>query len=296
MPETICEPWPTPADAHDQSVVPLEVAPKNQNVKKVVLIAGAKSNHPQGQHEFFAVTATLAKLFCKVPGVVPVMVRDGWPKDESILDGAAAVVFYADGGDTHPLVDAGHRAKLQAVLSAGAGFANLHYAVEYPVALQPEVLPWLGGVYETGYSANPLWRANVGSLPAHPIANGVAPFSIDDEWYFGMRWIEPEVGITPIVQATPTDDKRITAETASHPGRIETLAWAYERSGGGRGFGFTGGHWYGNWFDSPDTPDASKQRRVVVNGILWAAGVAVPAEGANVETDPSDAGRWLDTK
>lgn len=296
VPETICEPWAEPVDKHDQSVVPVEVAPNNVGSKKVILIAGKKSDHPQGQHEFFAVTAALAKLICAQPGVVPVVVRDGWPQNESILDGAAAVVFYADGGDNHPLNDPGHRAKIQGLMDAGVGFANLHYAVEYPIALQPEVLPWLGGVYEPGYSANPLWRADVGALPAHPISQGVSPFSIDDEWYFGMRWITPEDGITPIVQATPPDDKRITPETASHPGRIETLAWAYERANGGRSFGFTGGHWYENWFDGPDTPDASKQRRIVVNAILWTAGVGVPAEGANVDLSPSDHGRWLDTK
>jgi hypothetical protein len=296
LPEAICEPWPAPVDAHDQSVVPVEVLPQNPNVKKVVLIAGAKSDHPPGQHEFFAVTATLAKLFCQQPGIVPVVVRDGWPQNEAVLEGAATVVFYADGGDHHPLVDASHRAKIGALVGAGVGFVNLHYAVEYPTALQPEVLPWLGGAYEVGYSANPLWRANVGALPTHPITRGVDPFSIDDEWYFGLRWVSPDSAITPIVQATPPDDKRITPETAAHPGRLETMAWAYERPTGGRAFGFTGGHWYENWFDGPDTPDAAKQRRIVVNGILWTAGVEVPAAGANVDTAASDHGRWLDTK
>jgi hypothetical protein len=295
-PETICQPWAEPLDGHDQSVVPVEVAPKNVNVKKVVLIAGQKSDHPQGQHEFFAISATLAKLFCQVPGVVPVLVRDGWPQNEAILDGAATVVFYADGGDGHPLTDANHRAKLASVIGAGAGFANLHYAVEYPVSLQPEILPWLGGVYEAGYSANPFWRADIAALPTHPITSGMSPFSIEDEWYFGLRWVTPETGLTPLLQATPPDDKRITAETAAHPGRLETMAWAYVRANGGRAFGFTGGHWYENWFDGPDTPHASQQRRLVVNGILWTAGIAVPASGANVDVAPTDHGRWLDLK
>ena len=44
------------------------------------------------------------------------------------------------------------------------------------------------------------------------------------------------------------------------------IAWAYERKDGGRGFGFTGGHFHRNWADE-------NFRKVVVNAILWAAKV-----------------------
>ena len=32
-------------------------------------------------------------------------------------------------------------------------------------------------------------EADIRSLPKHPIANGVKPFSIRDEWYYNMHWI-----------------------------------------------------------------------------------------------------------
>ena len=53
--------------------------------KKIVLVAGSKSHGP-GDHEFFAGTAILMNLLKQTPGVWPVMVRNGWPKDESVFD------------------------------------------------------------------------------------------------------------------------------------------------------------------------------------------------------------------
>ena len=44
-----------------------------------------------------------------------------------------------------------------------------------------EFLRWIGGYFETFYSVNPHWKADVTSLPNHPVANGVHPFSTKDE-------------------------------------------------------------------------------------------------------------------
>ena len=52
----------------------------------------------------------------------------------------------------------------------------------------PELKDWIGGYYETGYSINPHWVADIESLPDHPITRGVKPFQARDEWYFNMRF------------------------------------------------------------------------------------------------------------
>ena len=82
-------------------------------------------------------------------------------------------------------------------------------------------------------------------------------------------------------------------DAAAHPGRSEVMAWAFERPAGGRSFAFSGGHWYGNWLDSPETPYAPAQRRVVAQGILWTAGVTIPDGGVAVDVDPAEAGRYI---
>ena len=282
-------------DPYDQSKVPLEVPPPADfKGKKVVLVAGSKS-HGHGDHEFFAGTAILCNLLKQNPGVWPVMARDGWPKDEKIFDGAAAVLFYMDGRGGHPVVQKDRLAKMQKLMDNGAGWLNLHYAVDYEPKHGATVVNWMGGYYDPRTSTNPHWVADIRSLPKHPISTGVKPFSIQDEWYFNMHWVGDVTdvtdakGVTPIMQAIPPDDRRGTADAKKYLGRLETMAWAYERKDGGRGFGFTGGHNHRNWGDE-------SFRRVVVNAVLWAAKADVPDGGAKVEFDPIDLNRNLDKK
>jgi type 1 glutamine amidotransferase len=275
-------------DPYDQSSVPLEKQPTDPNLKKIVLVAGHRSHGP-GEHEFFAGCALLMKLLQETPGLAPVMVRDGWPKNDKTFEGAKSVVFFMDGGSGHPIIQKGHRDVVQQLMDKGVGFVNLHYAVEYPKSQSDHVLQWLGGYYETNYSTNPHWKAEIKKLPEHPITRGVKPFTINDEWYFNIRFKPESKQVTPILMATPPDNKRGTAAAKEHKGRAEILAWAFDRANGGRSFGFTGGHFHKNWGEE-------NFRRLVVNAILWTAKVDVPKDGAKVELDPADLNRNLDRK
>jgi type 1 glutamine amidotransferase len=277
------------ADPFDQSKVQLEMPPPADFKGKTVLLVAGRKSHGPGDHEFFAGTAILVNLLKQTPGVWPVMARDGWPKNEQLFDAADAVVMYMDGGGGHPAIRPERMKVIQKQLDRGAGWVNIHYAVEYPAKVGPTVQGWLGGYYETGFSINPHWDAEVRSLPKHPITRGVKPFTLRDEWYYNMRFAEDQKNITPILQAVPPDDTRRTKAAALRKGQIETLAWAFERLDGGRGFGFTGGHFHRNWADE-------NFRRVVVNAILWSAKVEVPEGGAKVEFDPADLNRNLDDK
>jgi type 1 glutamine amidotransferase len=280
-------------DPYDQSKVPLGVEPPaGFKGKKIVLVAGVKSHGP-GDHEFFAGTAIMMNLLKQTPGVWPVMVRDGWPKDEKVFEGADALVFYMDGRGGHPVVQkdaAGDRMdRIQKLMDKGVGWVNLHFAVDYEIRDGKRVLGWMGGYYEPGYSINPHWDAEVRSLPTHPITRGVKPFVLRDEWYYNMRF-QPEMkNVTPILTALPPDNTRGTEAARMNKGRPEHMAWAYDRADGGRGFGFTGGHFHRNWGDE-------NFRKLVVNAILWSAKVDVPKEGAKVEFDPADLNKNLDKK
>jgi type 1 glutamine amidotransferase len=275
-------------DPCDQSGVPLEVQPSDLALTKIVLVAG-RASHGPGEHEFFAGCALLSNLLSHTPGVFPVMARDGWPKHPKTFSGARSVVFFMDGGANHPIIRDKHPEEIGKLMDAGVGFVNLHYAVEYPKAYAPAVLDWLGGYYETGYSINPHWKADIRGLPDHPITRGVRPFALQDEWYYNMRFPPGMKGVVPILRAVPPDETRRTDAAREHPGRAEVLAWAHERANGGRSFGFTGGHFHRNWGDE-------SLRRLVVNAILWTARVEVPASGARVDMTPSDLNRNLDRK
>jgi type 1 glutamine amidotransferase len=275
-------------DAYDQSSVPLEVQPTDPTLAKIVLVAGRQSHGP-GEHEFFAGCAVLMKLLQQTPGVFPVMVRDGWPKNPKTFENARAVVFFMDGGGGHPIVHSQHMTVVQKLMDEGVGFVNLHYAVEYPKRYQDAVLNWLGGYYETGFSTNPHWKADFKTLTDHPVTRGVKPFSIEDEWYFNIHFTPQMRSVTPVLKAIPPDQARRTEAARMFPSRSEIVAWTYERPGGGRSFGFTGGHFHRNWGNEDF-------RRLVVNAILWTAKVDVPEHGAKVDLDPTDLTKNLDRK
>jgi type 1 glutamine amidotransferase len=275
-------------DPYDQSGVALEVQPPDPSLTKIVLVAG-RASHGPGEHEFFAGCSILMKLLRQTRGVFPVMARDGWPKNPRTLEAAKAVVFFMDGGSGHPIIQKQHRDVVQTLIDQGVGFVNLHYAVEYPKSQSDHIFRWLGGYYETGFSTNPHWKADFKGLPEHPVTRGVRPFGIQDEWYFNIRFAPAAEHVTPILKATPPDNVRRTEAAKQHPGREEIVAWAFERAGGGRSFGFTGGHFHRNWGDE-------HFRRLVVNAILWTAHVEIPKDGARVDLDPSDLNKNLDRK
>ncbi len=285
----------TQVDPYDQSKVPLEVEPPADfKGKRILLIAGRPSHGP-GDHEFFAGCAILQNLLKQTPGVWPIMARDGWPKNEKLFDTADTVVFYMDGRGGHPAVQGDRLDRLQKLMDKGVGWVNLHYAVDYEPRHGERVVSWMGGYYDPRTSINPHWDADIRSLPNHPISHGVKPFTIRDEWYYNMHWIgdvtdvKDAKNVTPILQAVPPDNTRGTPDAKKYPGRLETMAWAYERKDGGRGFGFTGGHFHRNWADE-------NFRRVVVNAILWTAKAEVPEGGAKVDFDPADLNINLDRK
>ncbi len=265
---------------------------------KIVLIAGRPS-HGKGEHEFNAGTKLMVKCLKEVPGVAPVFVGGGWPADESVFDGAKAVVFFMDGGGGHPIIQGDHLAKVKKLMEKGVGLACMHYAVEIPKDKGgPEFLDWLGGYYEAGFSTNPHWKAEIKGLPDHPIARGVRPFTVDDEWYYNMRFRPEMRGVTPILVAKP--DEATRQGKSSYPrgpyphiaeakGRDEILAWAVERPDGGRGFGFTGGHFHRN-FGNDDF------RTLVLNAVVWTAKVEVPSGGIKVPVTADELTKNLDPK
>jgi hypothetical protein len=95
-----------------------------------------------------------------------------------------------------------------------------------------------------------------------------------------MRFVDDMKGVTPILSAVPPEStlSRKDGPHSNNPhvrkkkGQPQHLAWARERADGGRGFGFTGGHWHWSWA-------SDNFRTVVLNGLVWTAGVEIPAAG-----------------
>jgi hypothetical protein len=217
-----------------------------------------------------------------------VVCRNGWPKDKKVFDGAAAIVIFSDGGGGHPIMQ--HLDEVAPLLKKGVGLACIHYAVEVPKGKAGDLLKdATGGYFETFWSVNPFWKADFKELPKHPITRGVKPFAIEDEWYYHMRFMDDMKGVTPILTAIPPDSTRRPGNDAhganpavfARKGQPEHVAWARERPDGGRGFGFTGGHFHWSWGND-------NFRTLVLNAIVWVAKLDVPEGGVKSKTPTFD--------
>jgi hypothetical protein len=247
--------------------------------KKVVFLAGGPS-HGFAAHDHKAGCMLLAKRINEVPGFTA-EVSLGWPKDESIFDGAAAVIMYSDGGGGH--FAATHLPKLNELSDKGVGIGAIHYAVE--VVKGPPGDTWLktmGGFFEINWSVNPHWEGQFKTFPQHPVSSGVMPFTTNDEWYYNMRFRDNMEGVTGILSAIPPDKTRQGKDDA-HGGnpevrkgigknQSEIVLWVSENKNGSRGFGTTGGHFHRNWCND-------QFRKTVLNSIVWIAKGEVPAKG-----------------
>jgi hypothetical protein len=270
----------------EQRRVPLEQDSPDPKLAKIVLLAGSVSNKA-GQHEYFAGCALMAEWLKQVPGVWPVMVAEGWPKDERILDGAKAIVVYADGGAKLPFLEPARWARVRALVDSGAGLVMLHQAVDVPAAQAEEIKSWLGAVWQPDIGSRGHWDMEFNEFPKHAILRGVTPFTAPlDGWLFNLHFAP---GAIPLVSGLVPDKARTTADAKAHAGRTETVAWAYERANGGRSFAFTGCDLHKNWL-------VESQRRLVTNGILWSAKLEVPESGAVVPMSPVRLTTNLDAK
>ncbi len=245
--------------------------------KKVVFIAGAKSHGP-GEHEYEKGLRLLKDSLDKSPnilGVASEVYPNGWPADPSVLDSAATIVLYCDGSDrneqAHPLLTGNRLEQLSKAMAKGVGLVAIHYTVFVPAEKAGnQFLNWLGGYfdYETGPAANK-WFSKIEtrdyqtglSTPAHAISRGLRGVNLKEEFYFNMRLNSRDPGWKPIVHFGPARN-----------GTENVVGWAIERSDGGRGFGYTGGHFHKNWHDV-------QIRKLMLNAIVWTAGIEVPEEG-----------------
>ncbi|MBX7212091.1 MAG: ThuA domain-containing protein [Verrucomicrobiaceae bacterium] len=282
-----CNPHLRSEQTAEQRNIPLEADTKDGTKVKIVLLAGSPSNKP-GQHEYFAGCALMMEWLKAVPGVWPVLVADGWPRNEAILDGAKCVVSYMDGGAKMAFLDPARWARMKKLAAAGTGLVVLHQGVDCPDENAAEFRQWFGAVFQKDIGCRGHWDVKFDAIPDHPVNTGISPFDLTkDGWLYNLHFAP--AGVTPLLAAMMPDKSRTTGDAKSHTGRAETVAWSYERPGGGRSFGFTGCDLHKNW-------DVDAQRKLVLHGILWAAGMSVPAGGVKSACTADDLMRNLDRK
>ncbi len=242
--------------------------------KRIVLVAGETALvDVVGHHDYLAGCACLEALLRQTSNVEVVQVQNGWPENEGVFMKANAVVFYTDGGGKQAFLETTARvSKLQAMVDAGVGIVMIHQAVDFPEAFADQAKSWLGGIFVKTASGRGHWDSNHVDFPKHPITRGVAPWKINDGWLNGIQFVDAMKGITPLVWS----GKEYAGSRAGLDKDI--VAWSYERPNGGRSFSFTG-------LDAHSAWSLPGMRQLVVNGVLWTAGIEIPPTGAASEMD-----------
>ena len=244
-----------------------------QGAKTIVLIGG-NTPHGPGVHDARNGVLRIAHELETSPEIramnnVSIRVYpDGWPDDPRALDRASTIVWYFDGLEHHPLNGLARQRQVARLMRRGVGLVTFHQASTLlPTEHRTDLVRWLGGAR---YGMVDRTVETASFVPAnHPVSRGVHPFTYRDEFYPSIRF--GRVPVTPIL----TGLLHIEAMPATAP-TMRTVAWAFERPGGGRSFGFTGLH----YLVSLDQPEL---RKLLLNAIVWTAGVDVPPQGITTE-------------
>jgi hypothetical protein len=248
--------------------------------KKIVLIAGPlDASHPAGTHEYEKTVQAFKYCLEHASNVKGLLVEThlhGWPDDPKTLDSADTIVLVSSGSDRketdHPLLVGGRLAVIDKQMKRGCGLCLIHWSTFVPKdKAGDKVLEWVGGYfdYESGPAKNG-WYSKIQTVTVpctpgrHPIAVGIEPFEAKDEFYYNIRFREKDPRLVPVLMVPMKGEGE------------QTVAWAVERKDGGRGFGFTGGHFFDNWKND-------NYRRLALNAILWTAHVPVPEGGVKSE-------------
>ena len=256
--------WPPATDAQDPA--------------KQILIVVGPSNHPPGTHEVAAGARLIKHCLehAENVGGIRADVVTAWPDDRQSLQKMAAVVFT---GDQFPPARMPDRDRIMADLTSmmdhGCGLVCVHYATGLAagdVAKDGDhpLLRWMGGYFATGGAhhqsiARIYAAAKIEPTKAdHPVLRGWKSFTVHDEPYINNYFGKDG----PAKNVTPLATSRLPPEAPKE----EIVAWAVSRADGGRGMGIVMPHFYKNW-------QVDDLRMAIMNGIVWAAKLDVPAEG-----------------
>lgn len=246
---------------------------------RIIILAGDKS-HPATLHEYIK-NARLIKVMLEeavdLTGIKADIFYHGWPEDPAVLDEADLILTISDGRDGPggadvPFMTDERMRIIQKQVDRGCGVMTFHFSTFAPDKFGAQVLDWVGGYFDwQNEQGEREWYSDIAfkdefvdlPSPAHPVTRGVKPFQIEEEYYYDLRFLPDDQRFSPIVKVPGLEKE--------HPDG-DIVAWAIQREDGGRGFGTSLGHFYGNWKNDD-------YRKLMLNAIAWTAGLEVPETG-----------------
>lgn len=256
---------------------------QEKNKKRIILIAGEKTHGPEnnGIHDYpWMIRYFKAALEnSNIRDEVEVETHfNSWPVDSDTLKTADTIFIMSDGRNGDKGIEAPHLANLQRIhlmdqlIENGVGLGVIHYSTFAPDKYSERILNWVGGYFDWEKDGKVDWYSQIKTMETlvrpvgnHELNNGVGPFTLNEEYYFDIRF--------------PNEDNNnnwmATMEAPALPSKKKSgnvVSWAVERKNGGRGFGTTCGHFYQNF-------QTKEYRKFLLNAIAWTAQIPLPDEG-----------------
>ena len=240
--------------------------------KKLLLVGQGPDGHPVETHEYLAGLRVLAKCLKPVRGVeISTVQADGpWKEGPELIGRADGVVLFLSEGAKWAKADPKRYEALAGLAKRGGGIVALHWALgtreAEPIA---DFVRLVGGCHGGPDRKYAVVETKLELVDAkHPILAGIADFTAKDEFYYRLKFAQPDRNVTPLLRAT-IDSKK------------ETVAWCWNRPDKGRSFGFSGLHFHANW-------RLPEYRRLVSQGVLWSVKMPIPPEGLKVDVAEGD--------
>lgn len=231
--------------------------------KRVLLLYQSPDGHPPQTHEYAAGIELLARCLQHVPGVtVQRSLADSpWPEGPGLIRQSDGVVLFVSEGAKWIHEDPRRLEALGQLAERGGGFVALHWAMG---TREPNhidgFLELFGGCHggpDRKYKVVDTSIRN--ASPRHPVTQGLNDFKVRDEFYYGLKFVDGNRRIEPLIEAK--------IEDSWHP-----VAWAWQRGDGGHSFGFSGLHFHKNW-------QLLEYRRLVMQGVIWTLKLPIPEGG-----------------
>ncbi|CAL1516294.1 ThuA domain-containing protein [Chitinophaga sp. MM2321] len=262
-----------------------------QTTKVIYFMAGKKDHAWPSRHETEKDLLVLQRCLDSVTNIKGVKIVTRFIYNRTALDindmkDAAAIVIessaeYSSADRTHPLFppSAGNTKtyekevvnyldQVDSLHKAGMGIIVLHWAVAAENQKAANLYwNWFGGGYIPGYSQNPLgmWTVTpIKQAQKHPVMRGVGAWTYKDEIFSRFMVIPQDQRRTDLLMGE-------APKTNMGPVASRCITWAFE-DGLSRALIYGGMDYHAALLQD-------NYRRFLLNAIVWAAGIEVPADG-----------------
>ena len=227
--------------------------------KHVLLLCQGPDGHPPATHEYAVGIQLIADSLADVPGLkVTVANADGaWPEGPALIRESDGVVMFLSQGAKWIHEDPRRLEAFGQLAGRKGGFVAIHWAMGTKDARHiAGFLELFGGCHGGDDRKYKVVDTRVmRPAPDHEIVRGIGDFEIHEEFYYSLKFVDAANHVEPILQA-------------EIEGKQETVSWAWQRSDGGRSFGFSGGHFHENW-------KREEYRKLFKQGVLWTLSIKI---------------------